>query len=264
MTPSCAGILKRLLAHPLTRGMDLDDPQTTALRRRIIREKPFLRRLYDEWYRWIAASLPAGSDPVLELGSGAGFLDEYVPNLITSEVFPVAGIRLVLDGQRLPFPNSSLRAIVMTDVLHHIPRPKDFFTEAGRCVRAGGRIVLIEPWVTQWSRRVFRHLHHEPFDPKSAAWEIPTSGPLSGANGAMPWILFERDRTIFEQKFPQWRIDLVEPFMPLSYLVSGGVSMRTLMPGFSYPLWRAAERLARPWRRQTGMFAKIVLTNQCV
>lgn len=145
MTPSHHGILKRLLAHPLTRGMDLDDPRTTALRRRIIREKPFLRRLYDEWYRWIAASLPAGSDPVLELGSGAGFLDEYVPNLITSEVFPVAGIRLVLDGQRLPFPNSSLRAIVMTDVLHHIPRPKDFFTEAGGASAPAGALCLSSP-----------------------------------------------------------------------------------------------------------------------
>ena len=36
-------MLARLLTHPLTRGLDLDEPATTALRRRLVAEKPFLR-----------------------------------------------------------------------------------------------------------------------------------------------------------------------------------------------------------------------------
>src|SRR5437867_4413096 len=111
------------LEHPLTRGLDIDDPRTTRLRRRILREKPFLRRIYEEWYAAIAATLPPGSGPVLELGSGAGFLAEFVPDLITSEVFHVPGIDLVLDGAALPFKEGSLRAVAMTNVLHHLPRP---------------------------------------------------------------------------------------------------------------------------------------------
>ena len=36
------------LAHPITRGLDVDDPRTTELRLRILQDKPFLRRIYDE------------------------------------------------------------------------------------------------------------------------------------------------------------------------------------------------------------------------
>ena len=37
----------RLLALPATRGLDLDAPETTALRREIVRGKPFLRAVYE-------------------------------------------------------------------------------------------------------------------------------------------------------------------------------------------------------------------------
>jgi hypothetical protein len=79
------GLFQRLLAHPLTRGLDIDDPKTTELRREVIRSKPFLKRLYDEWYDHVQGYIPKGAT-FLELGSGAGFLQERLPELITSEV----------------------------------------------------------------------------------------------------------------------------------------------------------------------------------
>jgi hypothetical protein len=45
-------MLKEWLAHPLTRGLDINDPNVTHLRRRIIQEKPFLRKIYQEWYTY--------------------------------------------------------------------------------------------------------------------------------------------------------------------------------------------------------------------
>src|SRR3954468_19592268 len=131
-------MLKHWLEHPLARGLDLDDPHTTHLRRRILDEKRFLRRIYEEWYTAIAASLPPGEGAVLELGSGAGFLADFIPGLVRSEVFYTPGIDLVLDGQALPFRDRSLRGIAMTNVLHHLPRPLRFFAEAARAVRGGG------------------------------------------------------------------------------------------------------------------------------
>src|SRR5947207_5960324 len=107
-------LLRRVLAHPLTRGADLDDPSTTALRRQIIQSKPFLRKIYDEWYGLLAGDLPGGAGRVLELGSGAGHLRQFVPDAITSEIFMCPGIDVVLDGQRMPLADGSLRAIVMT------------------------------------------------------------------------------------------------------------------------------------------------------
>jgi len=198
----------------------------------------------------------------LELGSGAGFLSDFVPDLITTEIFYCPHIRMVADAQRLPFADNSLRAIVMVEVLHHIPQPRHFFSEASRCVRKGGRIIMIEPWLTRWSQWIYTHLHHEPFLPESAVWEFPSTGPLSGANGAMPWIIFERDRNQFIHEFPQWQIETIKPIMPFRYLVSGGVSLRSLMPGWSFGLWRGIETVMQPWMNNWAMFAQITLTKK--
>ena len=252
-------ILRNWLAHPLTRGLDIDDPRTTHLRQRIVQEKSFLRQLYQEWYRTIVEALPPGAEAVLELGAGGGFMSDFVPELITSEIFYCPNIRVVLDGLHLPFATKSLRGIVMTNVLHHLSEPRLFFAEATRCVRSGGVMSIIEPWVTPWSRFVYTRLHHEPFQPETSTWELPTSGPLSGANDAMPWIVFSRDRFKFEQEFPQWQIELIKPMMPFRYLVSGGISMRNLAPGWSFSIWTHTEKALSRWNDQLAMFAQIVL-----
>ncbi len=251
--------IKSWMAHPLTAGLDLDDPATTTLRRRIVSEKPFLRRIYEEWYRAIAAAVPAGAEPALELGSGAGFLSEFIPHLITSEVFECPGVSRVVDALDLPFETGQLRAVVMTNVLHHLPDVRRFFAGASRCVRPGGVLAMVEPWMSPWSRLVYRKLHHEPFDTEAPAWEFATSGPLSGANGALPWMVFERDRERFEREFPQWRIETVVPMMPVCYLLSGGISMRSLTPGWSYAACRGMESMLNPWMRRLAMFAFIVV-----
>ena len=254
--------LRNLLAHPLTRNLDLDDPATTHIRRSIIAGKPFLRNIYVEWYGKISDNLPAVSGKVLELGSGAGFLNEFVPDLIPSEIFVCPGIGLVLDGQKLPFADGSLRAITMTNVLHHIPSAQAFFEEAVRCLKPGGRIIMIEPWVSSWSRMVYSKLHHEPFDTESKDWVFSGDGPLSAANGALPWIVFERDRKRFESEFPGVRIRSVEGLMPFRYLVCGGISMRSLMPGFTFRFWRGLEAAMRPVMRNWAMFALIAIEKR--
>jgi SAM-dependent methyltransferase len=257
-----AQMLRRVLVHPLTRGCDIDDPGTTHLRREIMHQKTFLRRIYTEWYESLVAALPVGSARVLELGSGAGFLQDFIPDLITSEVFPCPGVERVVDAHDLAFRAGELRAILMIDVLHHLARPRDFFAEATRCVAPGGVIAMIEPWVTPWSRFVYRHFHYEPFMPEAVTWEFPSSGPLSGANNALPWILFERDRSEFALEFPEWKIERIVPTMPFRYLLSGGVTLRGLMPGWSFPLWRALEGTLNPLRHQLAMFAYIVLRRR--
>lgn len=252
------GLLRDLLAHPLTRSLHIDSPETTHVRRRIVGEKAFLRRLYEEWYGLVRSALPPVDGPVIELGSGAGFMGETVEGLVTSEIFETPGVSVVLDGTKLPFAGGSLRAIVMTDVFHHIPAPRLFLQEALRTLKPGGRIVMVEPWVTPWSRFVYRRFHHEPFEPESPGWEFPSTGPLSGANGAMPWMIFQRDRDALEREFPHLRVVEIRPLMPLAYLLSGGVSMRSLMPGATYPVWRSVERGLGPLERATAMFALIV------
>lgn len=256
------GAIKKLLAHPDTRDLSIDDPRTTEKRRRIIQSNRFLRQVYDEWYRLISDRIPGGPGRVLELGSGAGFMAEYVSGLIASEVFLCPDIQLVLDARRLPFSSASLKAIAMVDVLHHIPDNRAFLREAQRCLRSGGSLIMVEPWVSTWSRPIYTHLHHEPFDPDAKEWSFPVVGPLSGANGALPWIIFERDRRDFESEFRDLEIQTVRPFMPLRYLISGGVSMRQLMPAAAFPFWRKLETWLGRWPQHWSMFALIHLKRQ--
>ena len=55
------------------------------------------------------------------------------------------------------------------------------------------------------------------------------------------------------------RVKRIEPFLPFSYLLSGGVSLRSPAPGWVYPVWRGFEGLLRPLNPQLGMFAHIEL-----
>jgi hypothetical protein len=42
-----------------------------------------------------------------------------------------------------------------------------------------------------------------------------------------------------------WYIQTIKPMMPFRYLVSGGVSMRSFMPGWSFSFWRGLENMLR-------------------
>jgi hypothetical protein len=179
-----------------------------------------------------------------------------------SSIVPAVYNTVVLDARWLPFSSGSLKAIVMVDVLHHIPDGRAFLTEAERCLRSEGSIVMIEPWVSTWSRLVYTHLHHEPFNVGADDWTFSSAGPLSGANGALPWIIFQRDRHIFESEFGELQIRAMSPFIPFMYLLSRGVSMRQLMPAATFSFWSRLESGLSRWPSHWSMFALIHLVRR--
>jgi len=158
---------------------------------------------------------------------------------------------------QLPFADESIGTIGMLNVLHHLPRPELFFEEAQRALAPGGRIILIEPFVSFLSKIIFIHLHHEPFDPRSASWDLPEQGPMSTANDAMPYLIFFRDRSRFETLFPSLKIVRAEPHTVYSYIVSGGVSMRSLAPGFMFKPLIGLEKTLKPLYHQLAMLMTV-------
>ena len=86
----------------------------------------------------ICLRLPVQQDSILELGSEAGFLKEYLPQVIASEVFLLDGVEREEYTIPLSFTYSSHDAIIMTDVLHHIPDLRLFFVEANRTLNQAG------------------------------------------------------------------------------------------------------------------------------
>lgn len=244
----------------MSAACDPDAPQVTEAHREHIRRKSFLRRLYLEHYRFFAgevAGLPPGI--VVELGSGGGFLREVIPEVLTTDVVPLSTVQAVVSAVELPFGAGSVSAILMINVLHHVQDPERFFAEASRCLVTGGKIVMVEPADTPFSRFVYRNFHHEPFDPEMPGWKLPPGGRLSAANDALAGIIFERDRDRFSSRFPELAVERYEHTMPFSYIVSGGVNRWALLPGVAYPLVRAVERSLGRQKSRLGLFTRIVI-----
>ncbi len=252
--------LKHLLQEKDTCGLDIDSPEAVNAHAKIIRKKKCLNDIYRTWYANLSRLLPADrSGPVLEIGSGGGFLKKFVPDLLTSEIRFIPQQDIILDGCRLPFRSNALGAIAMVNAFHHLSDIRNFLSAAMHCIYPGGAIIMIEPWVTPWSRCVYSYLHHEPFDLRIKRWRLPPGGPLSQANAALPWVVFERDRDLFYSRFPNWHLARIDLQMPFSYLLCGGLSMRSLLPAYPLSLVKRLEKKLRPWMGYLAMFATIVL-----
>lgn len=245
------------------KASDLDAPSTTLQHRNIILRKAFLKKLYQDWYNSIVKlteGLPEGK--IVEIGSGGGFIKDIAPRIITSDVLPFPHCDMTFPGEAMPFKDNELAAIVMIDVLHHIPDCSSFFLEAQRVLKPGGKIIMIEPANTAFSRFIFQNFHHESFIPDAADWKFPSSGPLSGANGALPWIVFSRDYETFKSHFSLLSKQSLKLHTPFAYLISGGLTFKSLLPGFLFSAFRFFEFLLSPFYRWIAMFQTIVVVKK--
>lgn len=240
---------------------DLDDPSATILHAEIINSKGFLKKLYVDFYRMLKQKLPESAKTIVELGSGGGFIKEIIPSALTSDVLELSDLDHIFSAHEMPFDDASVDAFVMIDVLHHIPNPALFFEQASRCLAPGGKIIMIEPANTPWARFIYKNFHHEDFDPQ-AGWNVSGSGPLSQANGAIPWIIFNRDRQEFLTRFPVLEIGEIKNHTPIRYLLSGGLTLRQLVPSWTYEFFKAVEFLVAPAKNLTGMFQTIEIIKK--
>jgi SAM-dependent methyltransferase len=204
-----------------------------------------LRELYREWYGRVAAELPPPAlGPRVELGSGPGFARAFIPDLELTDVVKAPWHDREASAEELPYGEASLGALVLFDVLHHLPAPARFFAEAARVLRVGGRVVLCEPYVSVMSYPVYKFLHEEPFDlgvdPLAPA-AASTRDPFD-SNQALPTLLFARERGLsaFARAFPALAVRRVERLAGPSYPGSGGFSRAPLLPA---PVWSALRRL---------------------
>jgi SAM-dependent methyltransferase len=239
---------------------NLDNPENIHILRYIIHRKYFLEQTYISFYTDILnriSDIPVDGD-VIELGSGASFLKRLAPHIITSDILPYDGVDQIFSAMDMPLPDASVSAFVMVDVFHHVKDSRLFLKEMNRCLKPNGKIVMIEPANTPWSRLIYQNFHHEPFQPQ-ARWGFNEGGPLSGANMALPWIVFCRDRLQFTQEFPDLKLRTTHIHTPIRYLLSGGLSLRQLSPSFLYPVVSLAELALSPLNSIIGMFMTIEL-----
>lgn len=169
------------------------------------------------------------------------------------------GIDRVEDACALSFADASLRAVYALGVLHHIPEPVRFFGEVDRVLAPGGRCVLDEPSSTAFGYFMNRHFNHEHTDKHAREWGIAGDGRLTGANMALPYIIFRRDRGRFEELFPRLKIRRFVYHDFLRYALSGGLSFRPFVPYWCFGAVNGLEKVARPLMRWVGHEMIVVL-----
>jgi len=242
---------------------NLDNPSRIRDLRETIQSKPALLHFYRETYRKFAGCLQRCPEKgqAVELGTGAGFTKSMIPSIITSDVLPYEGIDIVINGTRLPFADGSLRFICMLNVFHHIPDVELFLKEAERCLAPGGRIFITDQNVGLISQPVLKYFHHEGYDSKCSAWKFDSSGPLSGANGALAWLVFRRDAARFAGLFPKLRVERVVAHTPLLYWLAGGLKNWSLAPAPLLPAIIWLDALLNRFGDKVGSFLDVELVK---
>lgn len=231
------------------RDIDFDSAEVgnEALERML--NKKCLYDIYKETYDMIMACknqfLNTG-DKVLEIGSGGGFIKKLYPNVITSDVRNIDKLDMIIDARQLPFDDNYLDAVIATHVLHHIPDVELFFKECERVIKPGGGMVFVEPYWGPFAKFLYKHVHPEPFDEKAKNWKLDSTGPMSGSNQALSYILLKRDKDSFINEFPNFEIKYQKPFNCLRYVATGGIWLKQKLPNFMFPVLKRIEGLMTP------------------
>ena len=220
----------------------------------IWQRKPALRLVYEVWFDLLLARLPPGA-VVVEVGAGMGTFAQHArarrPDLrwIASELAVTGWNDIVADALHMPFQDGSVDAVVGVDVLHHLARPRWFFTEASRVLRPGGRVALVEPWVTALSFVVYRYFHQEscsftdPWQPFAQSGDT-TKAAFDG-NAAVLNLIVRRAGS------EEWRrLGLTPPSVELlncvAYTLTLGFRDPSVLPAAAAPAAIRVDRWLRP------------------
>ncbi len=256
--------IKKFLSSKKKNIDELDSPSTNETNKEILNKNLILRNFYKDCYKIFKNEIKDTNKlKILEIGSGAGFIKEFIPNTITSEIIELDGIDLTINAERLPFDETSIDVIILLNVLHHIPNSEKFLTECNRVLKSNGEILLIEPANTWFSRIIYKNFHHEEFD-ENTGWSLKKNGGrLSNANQAIPFIIFERDLKIFTEKFPNLSLIKKFKFKPIHYILSGGFSYKPILNNYLfYKLIRLIEYILFPFNRFIGLFMFIKIKKK--
>ena len=129
--------------------------------------------------------------------------------------------------ERLPFKDSSFDAVLAFDSIHHSEQPSKAILELLRVIRKGGKIILVEPFVSPLSYLPYKIFHYE-----DTSWDFKEQGsielslrnlnPETGDQGVSRFIInqLSNRRTT---NFPKLTVS-TSYLSPFSFFATGGVS----------------------------------------
>ena len=224
-----------LLSDPLLDGMDVDGVSRLDLHRKMLTKKRMLRDVFTEFhhlFKKLDQQFFTGKGAEVELGAGISPIRDSFPYVLATDIVDAPHLDRVINAEAMDLADNSVRVIYGQNCFHHFPHPDKFLFELERVLIAGGGAILLEPYYGPFASFLFKRIFRtEGFDKNFPSWETPVSGPMNGANQALSYIVFVRDRAELERKHPSLEIvheQRVGNY--LKYIISGGLNFRQLLP----------------------------------
>ena len=189
---------------------------------------PGLQIYLDSLYNRIRKNL-VESEKYLEIGGGVGASKDFFGDFeilctdyLNSSTKEVLGN---IDAHALPFSECEFDGVILFDALHHLNNPLLALRECLRVTKPGGKIFIIEPYVSILSYPVYKLFHFE-----DTSWRIDiekglksTKNPEEGNQGISRALLksLKLGRLEFALEFSNISYDLIDPF---SFFLTGGTS----------------------------------------
>ena len=252
------------LREPNLEKMDVDGESRLQLHRKILQKKRMLRDVFNEFhhlFKKLDHQYFSGSGIEIELGAGISPMRDSYPEVLATDIIKEPYLDRVIDAEAMNLADNSVRTIYGQNCFHHFPHPDRFLNELERVLVPGGGAILLEPYYGPFASLLYKRLFHsEGFDMGYPTWETPVAGLMIGANQALSYIVFIRDRKEYERKHPTLQIvhqELAGNY--LRYLLSGGLNFRQILPDAFAGIIELCERFISPLNRWIALHHIIVI-----
>jgi len=255
------------LRDPLLDGMDVDGESRLQLHQKMLEKKRMLREVFTEFhhlFRKLDRQFFSGKGIEIELGSGISPMRDSYPEVLATDIVESSRLDRVINAEAMDLADKSVRTIYGQNCFHHFPHPDQFLSELDRVLVPGGGAILLEPYYGPFASFLYKRLFRtEGFDKTYPTWETPVAGPMNGANQALSYIVFIRDRARFESSHPSLKIvhqQLAGNY--LKYLLSGGLNFRQLLPDSFTGFVGLLEKLLSPFNRWFALHHVVVICKK--
>ena len=239
--------------------------QVVQRHRREYFRRPGLQAVYKHWASRMRQHLSKVNGKSVELGCGCGALSEHL-DLVKTDIYKHAWVDEIVDACNMPYGNGECANLVAIDVLHHLPDPARFFDEVNRVLADGGRLVMLEPYISCFSYFIYRFVHHEPIDTSVSPFEpniLIDKETGQVCNEALPTVIFVRSQKELCRKWPTLKLISLDFFDFLVYPMTGGFSRRSWIPAKCVgPLIKVEDILLKILGRLLDMRLLVVMHKQ--
>lgn len=253
-----------LLRDPSVEHIDVNGENRLEAHSKLLQRKRMLREVFSEFHH-LFHSLDdrffSAKGIRVEIGAGVAPIRSTYPDVLATDIMFAPGLDRVINAEDMDLESDSVRVVFGQNCFHHFPHPDRFFLELERVLPPGGGAILLEPFYGPFASFLFKRLFKtEGYDKNYPFWETPVSGPMNGANQALSYIVFERDKLEFSRKYPNLKIVHQEPCNNyLKYLASGGLNFRQLCPNWAMPLISFLQWMLSPFNRWLALHHVVVL-----